>query len=44
MFGRIRSRPALAALAIATAVFLASIAVPAFGGPAEVSAISCPSA
>jgi hypothetical protein len=40
MFGRIRTRPALAALGIATALFLASIAVPAFGGPAEVSAIS----
>jgi hypothetical protein len=40
MFGRIRSRPALAALSLATLLFLASIAVPAFGGPAEVSAIS----
>jgi hypothetical protein len=40
MFGRIRSRPALAALGAATMLFSASIAVPAFGGPADVSAIS----
>lgn len=40
MFGRIRSRPALAALGAATLLFVVSIAVPAFGGPAEVSALS----
>jgi len=40
MLGRIRSRPVLAALGAATLLFVASIAVPAFGGPAEVSATS----